>query len=239
YSKGAYLLHMLRCVLGDDDFYTGMQNYFNDPEVANGFAQTNQFVKHMETAGDTTLTEFFNDWFYGEGFPVYSANFLPTENNALKITLSQTSSHQSVDFFEMPVPVRVYNSNKTDSADFRLVNTTNNQEFIVEPGFKVTELKIDPDYWLVSKTAEIVSDPITPATSKFSVFPNPFSEEVTLSIPANQQLISTKLISADGTLITKITGDKTTFNWPAFSPGIYIIQIKTSKEIFEQKLIKK
>ncbi len=239
YSKGAYILHMLRWVLGDDDFYTGMQNYFNDPEVANGFARTNQFVKHMETAGDTTLTEFFNDWFYGEGFPVYSANFLPTENNALKITLSQTSSHQSVDFFEMPVPVRVYNSNKTDSADFRLVNTTNNQEFIVEPGFKVTELKIDPDYWLVSKTAEIVSAPITPATSKFSVFPNPFSEEVTLSIPANQQLISTKLLSADGTLITKITGDKTTFDWSAFSPGIYIIQIKTSKEIFEQKLIKR
>jgi aminopeptidase N len=239
YSKGAYILHMLRWILGDDDFYAGIRNYFTDPEIANGFARTYQLVKHMEIAGDTTLTEFFNDWFYGEGFPIYSANFSPTETNSLKIVLSQTTSHQSVNFFEMPVPVRVYNFNKTDSADFRLVNTTNNQEFIVDPGFKVTELKIDPDYWLVSKTDEIVSAPTISVSNKILVYPNPFSETVSLFIPDNQQLISTKLFSLDGKLVTEFIGDKTTFNWAEFSQGIYLIQIETSKEIFEQKVIKK
>ena len=239
YSKGAYILHMLRWVLGDDDFYTGIQNYFNDPEIANGFARTNQVIKHFEIAGDTTLMQFFNDWFYGEGFPIYSANFLPTETNALKIILSQTSSHQSVDFFEMPVPVRVYNSNKTDSADFRLVNTINNQEFIVDPGFRVTELKIDPDYWLVSKTAEIVSAPSIPVSNEILVYPNPFSDEVSLFIPPGQQLISTKLYSYDGKLVAEFIGNKTNFNWAGFPSGIYIIQVKTSKELFEQKVVKK
>ncbi len=32
YSKGAYLLHMLRWVLGDDHFFQGMRDYFNDPD---------------------------------------------------------------------------------------------------------------------------------------------------------------------------------------------------------------
>ncbi len=239
YSKGAYILHMLRWILGDNDFYTGIKNYFPDPEIANGFARTYQLVEHMETTGDTTLTEFFNDWFYGEGFPVYSAVFSPTETNKLKIILSQTTSHQSVGFFEMPVPVRVYNSSRTDSADFRLIHTTNNQEFIVEPGFKVAELKIDPDYWLVSKTDEIVSAPTIPAPNKILVYPNPFSGEISLFIPTSQQLISTKLYSSDGILVTEFIGDKTTFDWSGFSAGIYIIQIKTSKEIFEQKVVKK
>ncbi len=239
YSKGAYILHMLRWILGDDDFYAGVQNYFNDPEIANGFARTNQLVKHMEIAGDTTLTEFFDDWFYSEGFPVYSAIFSPTETNELKIVLSQTTSHQSVSFFEIPVPVRVYNSSRTDSADFRLVHTINNQEFIVNPVFKVAELKIDPDYWLVSKTHEIVSVPTIPALNKILVYPNPFSETISLFIPTDQQVISTKLFSSDGALLMEFIGDKTTFNWSGFSAGIYIIQIKTSKEIFEQKVVKK
>lgn len=239
YSKGAYILHMLRWILGDEDFYNGIRNYFTDPEIANGFARTNQLVKHMEIAGDTTLTEFFNDWFYGEGFPVYSAVFSPTETNELKIALSQTTSHQSVSFFEMPVPVRVYNSSRTDSADFRLIHTTNNQEFIVDPGFKVAELKIDPDYWLVSKTDEIVSAPTIPALNKILVYPNPFSGEISLFIPSDRQLFSTKLFSYDGKLITEFIGDKTTFEWSGFSAGIYIIQIKTSKEIFEKKIVKK
>ncbi len=215
-----------------------MQNYFNDPEIANGFARTHQFVKHMEVAGDTTLTEFFDDWFYGEGFPIYSATFSPTQTNSLKIVLSQTTSHQSVDFFEMPVPVRVYNQNKTDSADFRLTNIENNQEFFVDPGFKVADLKIDPDYWLVSKTSEIVNVPIVSTTDEILVYPNPFSEKISLFIPGNQQLISTKLYSSDGMLVTEYIGDKTTFDWSGFPLGIYIIQLKTSKETFEQKVIK-
>ncbi|NOR74881.1 MAG: T9SS type A sorting domain-containing protein [Draconibacterium sp.] len=238
YSKGAHILHMLRWILGDNDFYLGIQNYFKDPEIANGFARTYQFVEHLENVADTSLTEFFNDWLYGEGFPNYSAHFMPTETNSLKITLSQVTTHPSVDFFEMPVPVRVYNLTKTDSADFRLIHTTNNQEFIVEPGFKVAELKIDPEYWLVSKTAEIVNAPWIESSNEILIYPNPFSEKISVFMPSGQQLVSTKLFSSDGTLLTEIIGDKTTFNWPNIAKGMYIIQIKTSQEIFEMKIVK-
>jgi aminopeptidase N len=238
YSKGAYILHMLRWILGDEDFFRGIRSYFNDPEVANGFARTSQFVKHMETAGDTTLTEFFNDWFYGEGFPVYSARFLPEEMNSTKIVLSQTTSHQSVGFFEMPVPVRVYNSAKTDSADFRLVNTNNNQEFIVEPGFKVAELKIDPDYWLVSKTEEIVSSPVVAATNKMSVFPNPFSGNISIQFNKNVEIISIKIVSVDGLIVKKILGNKRSLNLSGLSEGVYVLRIKTKSGHFEQRIIK-
>ena len=108
YSKGAYLLHMLRWILGDEAFFAAIQNYFYDPEVANDFARTNDLVKHFENAGDTILTEFFDDWFYGEGFPVYSAEFSQTNPQNLKMKLSQNPSHNSVDFFEYAEDVLVY-----------------------------------------------------------------------------------------------------------------------------------
>ena len=40
YNKGAYLLHMLRWVLGDTLFFRGIRQYVNDPKLAYGFART-------------------------------------------------------------------------------------------------------------------------------------------------------------------------------------------------------
>ena len=238
YSKGAYLLHMLRWILGDDDFFKGMKSYFNDPEIANGFARTNQFTRHMEIAGDTTLTEFFNDWFYGEGYPVYTAEFAAAKGDHLKIILRQTTSHPSVDFFEMPVPVRVYNSDKTDSTDFRLVQTANNHEFIVDVDFDVAELKIDPDYWLVSKTSQVVNAPINPLLDEITVYPNPFTESFSISLPSGQELVSLQIYSPDGVLLKQYSDNKTAFFLPEISNGIYILRIKTNYSVFETKIVK-
>ncbi len=239
YSKGAYLLHMLRWIMGDDDFYKGMRNYFNDPKIANGFARTDQFVSHMENATDTTFTEFFNDWFYGEGYPVYSAEFSPTEFNQLKITLSQTPSHPSVDFFEMPVPVRIYNSDKTDSADFRLNHTKNDQEFIVNPGFKVAELKIDPDYWLISKSDEILRVPLYASSEEIMVYPNPFDATLSVFIPRNQQFIKAQILTIDGKLVNEYHSNQNEYHLTGLSTGTYIIQVETNRNTIRQKIVKR
>lgn len=238
YSKGGYMLHMLRWVLGDENFFEALGNYFEDSEVANGFATTNQFVKHIEAAGDTSFAEFFNDWFYGEGFPVYSANFKNTESKQLEITLSQTTSHESVGFFEMPVPVRVYNSSKTDSADFRLNHTQNNQEFLVDAGFEVAELKIDPEYWLVSKTEEVVEAPVVEKEPSFSVYPNPFKNFVSISVPASDEVVELNLFNSQGKLMRILDSNKKSFDFSGLANGVYIMQLKTRDKIDEQIIIK-
>ena len=239
YSKGAYLLHQLRWILGDNIFFTGVRNYFNDPEVANGFARNEQFVKHMEVAGDTSLAGYFADWYYGEGYPIYSAEFTDVEEGQLKITLSQTTTHSSVDFFEMPVPVRVYNASKTDSADFRLLHIANNQEFVVEVEFSVAELKIDPDLWLISKTEKVVAAHKTVLPDKITAYPNPFTHEISLSIPSGQQLLTVQLYNSEGILLKNLPTDKTTFNFSGLSSGFYFLRIETTKGWVETKLVKK
>jgi len=239
YSKGAYLLHMLRWILGDKHFFEGMKSYFSDPDLQNGFAITHDFQKHMELAGDTTLSDFFNDWFYGEGFPVYSARYTPVDEGHLKITLFQTTSHPSVEFYKMPVPVRVYGYNSADSADFKLINTTNNQEFIVDVAFPVAKLKIDPDYWLVSKTTKIVSTSTINSNDVFAVFPNPFSNVFSLQIPAGEQLIAMQLFSPSGILVKQFSKNEANTYFPKVANGIYILRIQTDKNVFDTKIIKK
>jgi len=239
YSKGAYLLHMLRWILGDEHFFEGMQEYFNDPKLAAGFARNSQFVRHMEIAGDTSLTEFFNDWYYGEGYPEYSAIYTPVGEGILKIRLSQTTTHNSVDFFEMPVPVRVYNSNKTDSMDFRLNHTLNNQEFLVEVNFDVAELVIDPDKWLISKTSQVVKVDPEPEINDMVIYPNPFNQYIFVFAPSTEQIISSQIITVAGTTVRKFNGNQSILNCSGIAPGTYILHVQSSRGVFNRKIVKK
>lgn len=238
YSKGAWILHMLRWTLGDEAFFEGMKSYFNDPEVAKGFATTSQFVKHMEAAGDTSLTTFFNEWFYGEGYPVYHAEFKPAGTGLLSIQLSQIPSHPSVDFFEMAVPVRVYSKNRADSTDLRLINTTNDQEFLVNVDFPVAELKIDPDYWLVSKTSQIVGNARIVTNEEITIHPNPALNQLFITLPASETMVSVKIFSLSGKLQLHEIGTRQLVNVAHLPEGTYILQVTTDKNLFEDKFVK-
>jgi aminopeptidase N len=58
--------------MGDDNFFQAIQNYLNDPNLANGYAKTPDLQYHLEQVSGLSFDEFFNDWLYGEGFPIYS-----------------------------------------------------------------------------------------------------------------------------------------------------------------------
>jgi aminopeptidase N len=68
YAKGAYVLHMLRWVVGDSAFFAGVRNYLNDSLLAYALAYTNNLKSHLELASGRDLTEFFNDWFFSALF---------------------------------------------------------------------------------------------------------------------------------------------------------------------------
>jgi aminopeptidase N len=239
YAKAGYLLHMLRWILGDKDFFNAIRNYYNDPEIANGFARHEQAVAHFEAAGDTNLTRFFDDWYYGEGFPVYSAQYTREDDRTIRFSLSQTTTHPSVSFFEMPVPVRVYNAEKTDSVDFRLYHTSNNQEFILKTDFTVSDIRIDPDYWLISKTDGIVNVPLTEYKEGIKVYPNPFTNQISIAVPGNKPIERITLYNAVGKQLYLSDDPRERYNWGHLPDGIYFLQLSINGILYERKIIKK
>jgi aminopeptidase N len=239
YSKAAYLLHMLRWVLGDSAFFAGIRNYYEDPDIANGFADHDQLVAHFEAAGDTSLTEFFNDWYYGEGYPVYSARFKNESAGNFNLTLSQTTSHASVDFFEMPVHIRVYNAERSDSADFRLQHIRNNQEYSLPVGFTVSELRIDPDLWLVARTEQVVHASGVFKNDDIKVYPNPFTNRISVSVPGGVAIRKIRLFNSEGKTMGHYTGSHLDFNWGHLPKGIYFLHLHAPDQVFEKKIVKR
>ncbi len=238
YAKGGFLLHMQRWILGDEIFFAALQNYFADSKLANGFAFSEDWIRHVETAGDTSLTEFFNDWLYGEGYPIYSATYQQYDPDSLIFNLSQITSHPSVDFFEMPVPVRMYSADKTDSVDFRLNNGANNQPFILNPGFMVDDIVIDPDDWMLCESDEIIQMPVNSTWNKLKIYPNPTLDEIWVVVPNNEQSIQTEIYSSDGRLVRQFRSSKTVLNLATLPASTYFIQVETLNSVFRGKIIK-
>jgi aminopeptidase N len=182
YSKGAYLLHMLRWEMGDELFFKGMKNYLTDPAIANGFASQEKFVKHMETVADTSFTEFFKDWYYGEGYPIFRLTYFPDPANPQKqkLRISQTQSHPSVSFFEVTVPVRIWKNGRF--TDLRLKLTKQNQEFTISDQ-PFDKLEFDPDQWLIAKADRVVPAQTIGAANEIQIIPDVTSKRIRVILP--------------------------------------------------------
>ncbi len=182
YNKGAYLLHMLRWKLGDDDFFAVLRNYLNDRGF--DYARTNSLQSHLEATSGQDLDEYFEDWFMGQGFPTYQVIWEQSNAGDVYIQLNQsTSMPSSVDFFEMPVPLLLKGFG-VDSL-VRLEHSQNGELFAMNIPFEVTSIQFDPELWLVSANNTVQQGELTGtgeafADGKIFIYPNPANDFVQL-----------------------------------------------------------
>lgn len=67
YSKGAWILHMLREKVGVEAYNAGIRSYY--AEFMNRNAQTADLRRHMEEASGQNLEQFFSQWLFQGGIP--------------------------------------------------------------------------------------------------------------------------------------------------------------------------
>lgn len=236
YNKGSMVTNMLRFKMGDTNFFQALRNYLNDPALAYGYAITPQLQAHLEAVSGMNLTEFFNDWIYNEGYPSYNITVQNIGAGQAKIKVTQTQSHPSVSYFEMPLPIRLKNGTQTQ--DVIVDNTTNGQEFIVSVPFTVTSFEFDPEKDIISKNNTTSLD-----TRSFDIsdtillYPNPSSDRVTIQFPTNIELKNIEIYNALGQLVS--TQTKSEFSVNTLSNGIHFMKINTSEGVFHKNFIKK
>lgn len=170
YVKGSYVLHMLRGMLGDEKFFQAMKQYSNDPAVRYGFARTEDVKRNFEQVSGRDLTEFFNDWVYGEGYPTYLVYWYVNNNGWINMQINQLQSDPSVSFFEMPVQVKFKAAGIDSTVTFDV--RQNGQLFSLKLPFTPDTLEVDPNLWLLSKN-DVQIKQNKPVTDQVKVFPNP------------------------------------------------------------------
>lgn len=237
YNKGSIVTHMLRYKMGDVAFFQALNNYLSDPNLAYNYAVTPQFKAHLETVYGSSLTEFFNDWVYKEGYPIYTILAENLSSSQTKITINQTQSHSSVGFFEMPVPIRLTGAGG-QVFNTRLEHITNGQQFIVDTPFTVTGIIFDPEKNIISKnsTATLAENAFQLEGSIY-LFPNPATEEIHVQLPSNVDLNLITFYNVMGQKVLESSSSEVDIS--SLSSGGYFVTLETSSGIFHKKMIKK
>jgi len=245
YSKGAFLLRMLRWTLGDSVFFNGLRSYLDDPALQYSFAKTSDLQKHLEAAGNTSLDYFFQQWFYGQGYPSFTVKWQQNLNNYAHITVSQVTSDASVSFFKVPLAVTFKNNTQTKTVVIN--DTANNLDTSLDIGFAADTVLIDPDQQLISKNnVSIKLSDASVQVNDISVYPNPFGNQFTVSVKNPQSnSLQTQLFTADGKRIFVNTyqlseADALLQVQPVLylPPGIYLLVLDCGNRHVVIKLVK-
>lgn len=236
YNKGAMVLHMLRKRIGDENFFQGVRNYLNDPDLAYGYAKTHDLQAHLEAASGQNLTEFFLDWVYRQGYPIYGITAKNWGGGNVKITIQQAPTHSSVSFFEMNVPVRLFGAGG-QSHDVLLDNTFAGQEFIVPVPFTVTGVQFNPENDIVSafSTALLDTEEFDPLSGV--LYPNPASGVLQVQLPQGVVLEKAVLYNSLGQKVMESNAE-TVWNVSGLSAGVHFITLTTDKGSAHLKFIK-
>ncbi|MCG2793156.1 MAG: T9SS type A sorting domain-containing protein [Weeksellaceae bacterium] len=227
YTKGGYALRMIKWILGDPQFYAALKAYQSNPPFEYNYVKTTDFRNFLTSYTGKDFTEFFNDWIFGEGYPIYQIRWTQnTSTKKLTFRVGQTRSSSKVSFFEMPLPIKVSGSGG-QTAYFVLNHTANNQYFTQDVGFDVTSVVFNYENQIVTKGSTVTKDNSLAVNDfnkeKLNVYPNPAKSFI--KIAGLEKSTDYEIFSIDGKLIKKGTANPDSeISISTFVKGTYILK---------------
>ena len=234
YNKGAITLHTLRWKIGDSAFFAGVKNYISDSSLAFGFARTPDLKAHLEASYGQSLTEFFNDWIYGPGFPQIHTSWSINGSN-LTLNVTQIPSDTAVSFFEIPIPYRLTGNN----IDTIIVvePTSSFQAFNIPNLQGVTNVIFNPDDRIFARELFTVDISETPAAKDLTVFPNPTSAYLYLQNSEGLIGSTLRIYSVEGKLVHEQRAVQS-IDVSGLSNGFYVLEIENQNNTQRAKFQK-
>ncbi|MFL2991000.1 MAG: M1 family metallopeptidase [Cytophagales bacterium] len=141
YQKGAWVLHMLRNYIGEDDFREGIRKYYK--RYYNSNTTTEEFKKEMEVVSGVDLDLFFDQWLYNGGNIILDGGWsYDKKKKRVEITIDQVQDDGYI--FKMPLELGIYYEDKNL---FKLETVKLEKEkgrFYIATETKPKNIKIDP-----------------------------------------------------------------------------------------------
>jgi hypothetical protein len=151
YNKGAWIVHMLRGIMGDEMFFDAMYGYANHPDYKYGTITTQQFQALMEQYYGGSMDWYFTPWLWGMNRPTYRHSWIAEDigNGQYEVFMHirQVQNYPAPELFTMPIKVypniggvdtliTIWNDASIDDVRF-IVNG--------EP----TQIQFDKDFWIL------------------------------------------------------------------------------------------
>jgi Secretion system C-terminal sorting domain len=138
-------------VLGDETFFEIMKAWYDNASTKFKSAYTDDFRQVCEQVSGLNLEKFFEQWIYGEYYPVYSYGFKVNQvSGGFNVNVYIDQKQDNTGLFWMPIDVRIYTQD--DSIDFVAWDSLSSQQFTFFVENEALNVKIDPDDWILKET---------------------------------------------------------------------------------------
>jgi len=235
YDKGSALIHMLRYTINNDStFFNAIRGFQNTYKF--NVASVVDFKTYMQTYTGINLTQFFNQWFYGQGYPTFDVKWNQTGGNFILQSIQTQSMPSSVPLFITDMDYRVSRTAKPDTV-IRLNHANLTENYIIPLSGTVTAIAVDPSNWILNKTIGPVKDPSLNTSigieelnlATVFVGPNPTSDVLNVYLYNNEKA-SIEILDLNGKLITTQNIYKEgQMDVSKYSNGIYNVIIKNNE----------
>ena len=160
YNKGSAIIHNLRFEMQDDNlFFQTLQNY--QQIYKNSTATADDFKLVAETTCSRSFADFFNQWYYGEGYPTFNITYIKQGSDSLILIVNETVSAPTVTPFFKGLYEFTVNSGQGDTT-VKLNVTANNQQFKFRYTKTPNGIIVDPNNWVLNNVGTITNGGIVP-----------------------------------------------------------------------------
>ena len=155
YQKGAWVLHMLRGILGDSAFFDGVRRYYRAHE--HGTALTEDLVRAMESASGRELDWFFEQWVFRPGHPRLRVEWV-WDAGAREVVLTIEQA-QPADWPTFRLPMEVELVTAEGPVRRRVELDQRRKLFRFRLDAPPTVVRVDPDGWVLKEEVGMSDTP--------------------------------------------------------------------------------
>jgi aminopeptidase N len=238
YDKGSAIIHSLRFEMQSDNLFFQTLRDFQQ-QYKDSVATADDFKAVAQTVSGKNLTDFFNQWYYGEGYPTFNVDY-SKQGDSLVLFIAQTTSAPSITpFFKGLYEIRV----NTQQGDTTVVinHQVNGQTFKFRSNRIPTGIVFDPNNWVINKVGSIttgINNPVN-VSNDVKLFPNPTPGTIFLQFPSNwfEQL---SIYDVEGRLVQQYSINRSAVSQTINSDlptGMYLLRLDGKGKRAVKKLI--
>jgi aminopeptidase N len=234
YKKGAAIIHMIRQEVNNDSlFFNVLSDFIANHK--NGTATGVDFRNHLEALTGIDFNQFFDQWYFGEGYPIYAIDWHYSQDT-LYINSLQTTSAETR-FANVLLEFGIRQNNKDSLISLRQTNSFSNWKVYL-PG-AVSSVSFDPRHWLLCKAAGLNNTKSEEVNTKFKVIPNPARDEVSIQFSGHLGNYMLYLADSTGKILDSKESESQNImidinNYP---PGMYFIIIRNNNTFYHEKFV--
>lgn len=239
YMKGAMIIHTMRFLMDNDDvFFQTLKDF--QTIYGGGTASASDFKSVAESVSGIDFTDFFTQWYYGEGFPTYSIVYeQPDAVGNVSLTLIQeVSVPESIPYFTNELEIAVFGVDGfADTIRLTEIDGALSSHNFDFPEL-IEEIKIDPGNWIINEVGSIeVLGVMSNEYDQMPIFPNPAEDRIT--VRSNVHHIGYRIYNSKGQIMLSgmLDSGKNEIAISSLNSGSYFLVTENEKRYAFSKKI--